>query len=134
MNHEIYFVVFCIHMLSTIYKCEQSVVTLQAQSQVPGLVDRVFTVHPGSRGFNSHRWHMSEGFFRLIKLPKLYMCMQTYYQHDEEGHTAPGMCSHGSVPLSHSGYVVTRIGLHKHCDFEGFVFMCLWRLLILKIY
>ena len=30
----------------------------------PGLVDRVLAFHAGSRGFNSHRGHMSEGFFR----------------------------------------------------------------------
>ena len=30
----------------------------------PGLVDRVFAVHAGGRGFNSHRRHMSERFFR----------------------------------------------------------------------
>ena len=30
----------------------------------PGLVDRVLALHAGSRGFNSHRGHMSERFFR----------------------------------------------------------------------
>ena len=30
----------------------------------PGLVDRMFTVHAGSRGFDSHRRHMFERFFR----------------------------------------------------------------------
>ena len=30
----------------------------------PGLVDRVLALHTGSRGFNSHRGHMSERFFR----------------------------------------------------------------------
>ena len=29
-----------------------------------GLVDRVLTLHAGSRGFDSHRGHMSEQFFR----------------------------------------------------------------------
>ena len=119
MNHEIYFLVFCIHMLSTIYKCEQSVVTLQAQSQVPGLLDRVFTVHPGSRGFNSHRWHMSEGFFRLSNCQNCTCACKHTINMTRKDHTAPGVCSHGSVPLSHSGNVVTRIGLHKHCDFEA---------------
>ena len=33
-------------------------------SRAPGLVDRVFAVHAGSRGFDSHRRHMSERFFR----------------------------------------------------------------------
>ena len=40
---------------------------------------------------------------RLIKPAKAYMCMQTHYKHDEEGHTALGVCGRGSVPLSHSG-------------------------------
>ena len=30
----------------------------------PGLVDRVLALHTGSRGFDSHRGHMSERFFR----------------------------------------------------------------------
>ena len=44
---------------------------------------------------------------RLIKPAKLYMCMQ---KHDEDGPMAPGVHSHGSVPLSHSGNVIMRIG------------------------
>ena len=124
-------------------------VELHLWSGALGLVDRVFAVHAGSRGFMSHRRHMSERFFRsnrqgyphpvcseleivvsewrsvtavslnfgggvrLIKPAKLYMCKQTHYKHDEDGRTAPGVRGHGSVPLSHSGNVVTRIGLHK---------------------
>ena len=30
----------------------------------PGLVDRVLALHAGSRGFDSHRGHMSKRFFR----------------------------------------------------------------------
>ena len=30
----------------------------------PGLVDEVFLVHAGSQGFDSHRRHVSECFFR----------------------------------------------------------------------
>ena len=38
-----------------------------------------------------------------------------HYKHNEDGRTAPGVCGNGSVPLSHSGNVVTRIGEHtKH--------------------
>ena len=37
-----------------------------------------------------------------------------YYKHNEDGRTVPGVCGNGSVPLSHSGNVVTRIGLHSH--------------------
>ena len=33
------------------------------QSGEPGLVDRVLALHAGSRGFDSHRGHMSEQFF-----------------------------------------------------------------------
>ena len=36
------------------------------------------------------------------------------YKHDEDGRTAPGVCGNGSVPLSHSENVVTRIGTHTH--------------------
>ena len=53
---------------------------------------------------------------RLIKPAKLYMCTQTHYKHDEDGRTAPGMRGHGSVPLSNSGNIVTRIGL-RHLQF-----------------
>ena len=34
------------------------------------------------------------------------------YMEKEDGRTAPGVCGNGSVPLSHSGDVVTRIGIH----------------------
>ena len=37
-----------------------------------------------------------------------------HYIHDEDGRTAPGVCGNGSVPLSHLGNVVTRIGIHTH--------------------
>ena len=40
-----------------------------------------------------------------------------HYNHNEDGRTAPGVCGNGSVPLSHSGNVVTRIGTHTHTDF-----------------
>ena len=40
---------------------------------------------------------------RLIKPAKAYMCTQIHYKHDEDGHTEPGVCGRGSVPLSHSG-------------------------------
>ena len=54
------------------------------------------------------------GGVRLIKPAKLYMCTQKHYKHNEDGRTAPGVCGNGSVPLSHSGNVVTRIGIHTH--------------------
>ena len=37
-----------------------------------------------------------------------------HYKHNEDGCTTPGVCGNGSVPLSHSGNVVTRIGTHTH--------------------
>ena len=37
-----------------------------------------------------------------------------HYKHNKDGRTAPGVCGNGSVPLSHSGNVVTRIGKHTH--------------------
>ena len=40
---------------------------------------------------------------RLIKPAKAYICTQTHYKHNKDGHTAPGVCGRGSVPLSHSG-------------------------------
>ena len=51
---------------------------------------------------------------RLIKPAKLYMCTQTHYKHDKSGCMVPGMCGHGSVPLSHLGNVFMSIGLHTH--------------------
>ena len=47
------------------------------------------------------------GDVRLIKPAK-------HYNHNMDGHTAPGVCGNGFVPLSHSGNVVTRIGIHTH--------------------
>ena len=37
-----------------------------------------------------------------------------HYKHNEDGCTAPGVCSNDSIPLSHSGNVVMRIGIHIH--------------------
>ena len=36
------------------------------------------------------------------------------HKHNEDGRTAPGMCGSGFVPLSHSGNVGTRIGVHTN--------------------
>ena len=49
---------------------------------------------------------------RLIKPAKLCMCTQNTANTNEDGRTAPGVCGNASVPLSHSGNVVTRIGIH----------------------
>ena len=37
-----------------------------------------------------------------------------YYKHNEDGRMAPDVCGNGSVPLSHSGNVIMRIGIHTH--------------------
>ena len=120
----------------------------------PGLVDRVLALHAGSRGFDSHRGHMSERFSRSnrpgyshpvsselensgirvavcdcsvterrrwrppYQTGKTVHVHAKHYKHNEDGRTAPGVCGNGSVPLSHSGNVVTRIGIHTH--------MCNW--------
>ena len=52
------------------------------------------------------------GGVRLIKPAKLYKCTQTLQT--QRGRT--GVCGNGSVPLSHSGNVVTRIGTHTQKD------------------
>ena len=123
-------------------------------SGASGLVDEVLASHAGSRGFDSHRGHMSEWFFRSnrpgyphpvsselensgirvavgdcsvterrrwrppYQTGKTVHVHAKHYKHNEDGRTAPGVCGNGSVPLSHSGNVVTRIGIHTHtlCD------------------
>ena len=51
-----------------------------------------------------------------------------HYKLNEDGRTAPSVCGNGSVPLSHSVNVVTRIGIHTqthtekknhYCDMDG---------------
>ena len=42
------------------------------------------------------------------------------HKQNEDGRTAPGVCGNGSVPLSHSGNVVTKIGIHTRLA------VCLW--------
>ena len=116
----------------------------------PGLVDRVLALQAESQGFDSHRGHMSERFFRSKRLgyphpvsselensgirvavgdcsvterrlwhppyqtSKTVHVHAKHYKHNEDGRTALGVCSNGSVPLSHSGNVVTRIGIHTY--------------------
>ena len=51
----------------------------------------------------------------LIKPAKLHVHVHAkHYKHNEDGRTVPGVCGNGSVPLSHSGNVVTEIGIHTH--------------------
>ena len=58
-----------------------------------------------------------DGGVRLIKPAKIVHVYAKHYKHNEDGRTAPGVCGNGSVPLSHSGNVVTctRIGIHTNC-------------------
>ena len=116
-------------------------------------MDRVLALHAGSRGFDSHRGHMSEQFFRSnrpgyphpvsselensgirvavgdcsvterrrprppYQTGKTVHVHAKHYKHNEDRGTALGVCGNGSVPLSHSGNVVTRIGIHTHTEF-----------------
>ena len=41
-----------------------------------------------------------------------------HYKNNKDGCTAPGGCGNGSVPLSHSGNVITRIGIHTYTLIE----------------
>ena len=118
-------------------------------------MDRVLAWHAGSRGFDSHRGHMSERFFRSnrpgyphpvsseleisgirvavgdcsvterrrwrppYQTGKTVHVHKKHYKYNEDGRTAPGVCGNGSVPLSHSGNVVTRIGIHTHESHSG---------------
>ena len=99
-------------------------------------MDRVLALHAGRRGLDSHRGLMSERFFRSNKPGYPHPvsselensgirvavgdCSVTerrhvhakHYKHNEHGRTAPVVCGNGSVPLSHLGNVVTRIGIH----------------------
>ena len=113
-------------------------------------MDRVLSLHAGSRRFDSHRGHMSERFFRSIRPgyphpvsselensgirvavgdcsvtehPRWHPAYQTgktvrvqakHYKHNVDRRTAPGVCGNGSVLLSHSGNIDTRIGIHTH--------------------
>ena len=54
------------------------------------------------------------GGVRLIKPANCACASKTHNKHDADGRTVPGVCGNGSAPLSHSGNVVTRIGIHTH--------------------
>ena len=123
-------------------------------------MDRVLAFHAVSRGFDSHRGHMSERFFRSSRpgyphpvssepensairvavgdcsvterrrwrppyqTGKTVHVHTKHYKHNEDGRTAPGVCGNGSVLLSHSGNVVTRIGIqaHTHTHLNIFIY------------
>ena len=54
------------------------------------------------------RWHPPYQTGKTVHL------QAKHYKHNEDGRTAPGVCGNDSLPLSHSGNVVTRIGIHIH--------------------
>ena len=112
-----------------------------AISGEPGLVDRVLALHPGTRGFDSHRGHMSERFFRSNRPGYPHPvsselensgirvvvgdCSVTErrqwrppYQTGKTVHVHAKHCKLNedgrTAPLGHSGNVVTRIGIHTH--------------------
>ena len=117
----------------------------------------MLALHAGSRGFDSHRGHISERFFRsnrpgyphplsselkivvsewrsviavslnigggvrlLNQTGKTVHVHAKHYKHNEDERTAPDVCGNGSVPLRHSGNVVTRIGIHTHAHTRFF--------------
>ena len=47
---------------------------------------------------------------------KTVLVQAKHCKHNEDERTAPGVCGNGSVPLGHSGHVVTRIGIHTDCQ------------------
>ena len=107
----------------------------------------MLALHARSRGFDSHRRHVSERFFRSNRpgyphpvsselensgirvavgdcsVTERRRCRPPYQtgktvhvhaKHNEDERMAPSVCGNGSVPLSHSVNVVTRIGIHTH--------------------
>ena len=54
----------CIAHVTRYFSINGETLQITIRSGEPGLVDRVLALHAGSRGFDSHRGHMSEQFFR----------------------------------------------------------------------
>ena len=44
--------------------------------------------------------------------------VHVHAKHNEVGRTVPGVCGNCSIPLSHSGNIDTRIGIHTHTLYE----------------
>ena len=106
----------------------------------PGLVDRVLALHAGSRSNRPGYPHpvsseLENSGIRVVvgdcsvserrrwrppyQTGKAVHVHAKHYIHNEDGRTAPGVCGNGSVPLSHSGNVVTRIGIHTHTHIDS---------------
>ena len=102
-------------------------------------MDRVLALHAGSRGFDSYRSNRP-GYLHPVsselensgirvavgdcsvtehrrwrppyQTSKTVHVHAKHYKHNEDGRMVRGVCGNGSVLLSHSGNVVTRIGIH----------------------
>ena len=84
--------------------------------------------HPVSSEFENSGIRVAVGDCSVTERRRWHLPYQTgktvhvhakLYKHNEDGRTAPGVCGNGSVPLSHSGNVVTRIGIHTHIHTQG---------------
>ena len=56
-------------------------------------------------------------YFR-VNTVYIYNCDRKVYKVEEDGHTAPGVCGNGSVPLGHSGNVVKNSNTHSHTSLK----------------
>ena len=77
--------------------------------------------HPVSSELENSGIRVAVGYFSVTERRRWRPPYQTgktvhvhakHYRHNVDGRTAPGVCGNGSVPLSHSGNVVTRNGMH----------------------
>ena len=50
----------------------------------------------------------------------IYNCDRKLYKVEEDGRTAPGVCGNSSVPLGHSGNVVTNWNTHSHTSLKQY--------------
>ena len=67
----------------------------------------------GDCNVTEHRWWQQSG--------KTVHVHAKHCKHNKDGCTAPGVCGNGSVPLRHSGNVVTRIGIHTYTHLTSLV-------------
>ena len=90
----------------------------------PGLVERVFAVHTGSRGFETHQRHMPDDFFRPNRPGYPHpVCSELENSSirvtvDDCSVTEYRRRGHGSVPLGHSKNVYDglRVKSEDYCS------------------
>ena len=79
--------------------------------------------HPVSSELENSGIRVAVGDCSVTKCPRWRRPYQTgktvhvhaeHYKHNEDRYKAPGVCGNGSIPLSHSGNIVTRTGIHTH--------------------